>query len=96
MRELEGQPLHIRLEGEFDMSGVERLNRLLRPLERGGDAVVDMTGVRYLDSTALACLVHAAKRRDKDASKVVLQGPSLHVRRVLTIAKLDSFFSVVD
>lgn len=78
------------------MSQTDRLARMLKPVERAGDVVIDLTNARYFDSTALSCLIHAAKRREDGASKVVLMSPPAHIRRVLTIAKLDRVFDVVD
>lgn len=90
------EPLRLALEGEFDMSHTERLSRMLRPVQGATDVVIDLSNTIYFDSTALSCLIHAAKRRAEGAAKVVLKSPPAHIRRVLTIAKLERVFDVID
>jgi len=55
---------------------------------------VDLSGVRYMDSSGVATLVEGL-RRCRDLDKVFkLVAPSTAVMKVLELAKLDSVFEV--
>lgn len=91
----DSEAVRIDLEGEFDISDVERLTALLEPLVDAPTAVIDLSRTRYIDSSALSCLIRIAKRRNGRASRIVLADPQPHIRRVLEIANLDHVFDLV-
>jgi anti-anti-sigma factor len=80
----------ITLSGELDLSNVaEMRSSLARAV---GPAVVDLSGVTYLDSTALYELGALRKR----VGNVVLVGPSPQIRRTLEIVGFTKIFDIVD
>ena len=88
----------ISLDGDWDISRRDELERLLQPAyEARGNLVVDMHSVTYADSTILAALIVLRNRRRTTG----LPLPSLvigsrQVRRLLTIAGLDEAFTLYD
>ena len=82
--------------GELDLFTSERLReKLADVLELGGRRIlVDLTGVSFMDSTALAALVGVAKTLQSSAGQMVLVADDPRVTRVIEITGLTSVFRV--
>jgi anti-sigma B factor antagonist len=84
------------VSGELDLATCEQLETCLADASRDhdGDVVVDLAGVRFLDSCALRVLIAAhARLADRD-QRLVLHRPSEVVTRVLTVAGLLTLFAM--
>lgn len=79
----------ISVSGEFDVYSAPKLREALSALSE--PAVIDLTGVRYLDSSALHELVVFHKRVG-GRSKLVVGNPQ--IGRVLEIAQFDQLFEI--
>lgn len=87
----------IRLSGEYDISRQDELDRELAPAYDCRVAVLDMTGVSYMDSTGLALLINLKKRMTVRSGGVLrIAAPQANVRRVLELTRLDEIFEVYD
>jgi anti-sigma B factor antagonist len=90
----EGEAVVVRLQGELDLYNAPALRSAL--LDATSDAtgrlVVDLDGVRFIDSTALGVLVEARQRLGPAA--FALAAPPLETRRALEISGLDRHFAV--
>jgi anti-sigma B factor antagonist len=89
----------VRLIGELDLSTVPMLEQGLPPVIAdcaGGDIVLDMRELTFLDSTGLRALWQARQHALDVKARLHLQAPSDPVRRVLRTTKLDKIFSVID
>lgn len=84
---------HVILEGEWDLSRKDELTALLATLTRDEPATIDLSGVTYLDSTALNALVML--RLKFNGLPVTLVGPNKSVRRVLKIVNFDKIFQII-
>jgi len=80
----------IALSGELDMSNASDLRASLGSAV--GPAVVDLSGVTYLDSTALYELALLRRR----VGSVVLVVPSPQIRRTLEIVGFSKTFRIVE
>lgn len=83
----------LHLEGELDMAGAARLRRLLSQREESDetvDYVVDMAGLRYLDSSGVGLLVEMRKR----LRRLLLAELQPRVLRVFRVSNLDSIFTI--
>ena len=82
--------------GEFDLYTTERLReKLADVLELGGrHFLVDLTGVSFMDSTALGVLVDAAKALKSSGGHLVLVADDPRVKRVIEITGLDRVFRI--
>ena len=61
-----------------------------------GEAVLDFSSVRRIDSTALQALEEFARIADEKAVKIVLRGVSVDIYNVLKLVKLAHRFSFVN
>lgn len=85
------------LIGEFDVSSKERLRAALSRLESAGDVVLDLSEVRYLDSTAIGEFIRlhkARKARGFPRETVVI--PNASLRRIFDILRLAEVFDFAD
>jgi anti-sigma B factor antagonist len=57
--------------------------------------IVDLSGVKFIDSTALGVLIEA-RTRMQNRRGFLLASPGLETRRALEISGLDRHFSVHD
>ena len=75
-----------RLIGEFDLDVYEKTCVELAPLfEAHGDVTLDLSGVGFLDSSAIRLFVRLQQSRNGDGH-VILRAPRPHVARVLSVA----------
>jgi anti-sigma B factor antagonist len=82
--------------GELDLYTSERLrDKLTDVLESGGRRIlVDLTGVAFMDSTALGVLVDAAKALRPSGGQLVIVADDPRVTRVIEITGLQRVFRV--
>lgn len=81
----------VRLYGEIDLATAPKLAVVLRTLG-GGDVVIDMAEVTFIDAAGLTVLVEA-KRRRNGAGTMIIGSASPFVRRVFEITGLEELFS---
>ena len=80
------------LSGSISISDVTPLRKELQKLDATQDLVVDASGLDYIDSSGVACLIFAYSARAKQGAKVMLKNPSQALTRVLDTLKFTSFF----
>jgi anti-sigma B factor antagonist len=85
----------VRLQGELDLYNADKLREALLTCcaEQPDRLVIDLAGVKFVDSTALGVLVEASTRL-ADGKSLVLAAPGLETRRALEISGLDRHFAV--
>jgi anti-sigma B factor antagonist len=86
-------PTGLRVDGELDLATAPVLAALP---DGGGDVVVDVSRIRFVDSTGLSVLVQAHHAARSAGRRLVLVAPSLRVRRLLQITGLDDVMTIVD
>ena len=72
----------LRLEGEIDLAVADQFQEALRASIASGTTSVDLSGVTFMDSSAVSILLMAGKRLDGQGPLVLLR-PSNAVRRAL-------------
>lgn len=86
----------VRLTGETledeDSALVETVTTLLE--DRGARIVIDLSAVKFINSTGLGSLVTLTAQANQRESQVVLAAPSAFVAGVLETTQLDRFFRV--
>ena len=82
--------------GELDMYTSELLREQLADvIERGGQRLlVDLTGVAFMDSTALGVLVNAAQALRSSGGQLVVVADDPRVTRVFEITGLERVFRI--
>ena len=95
----DGDVATVAFEGELDLSSAPQAETELTALERDGAAgtiVLDLRGLRFLDSTGLRVILAADSRARRDNRTLkVIAGPEA-VHRVFRIALLDRRLEFVD
>jgi anti-anti-sigma factor len=86
----------LRLEGDLDLLASDELAKVLLPLcERPGAVVeIDLTAVRFLDSTGIALLLRSHRRAGASGGKVVVTGANGPVERVLHATGADEILGI--
>jgi anti-sigma B factor antagonist len=87
----------VRLAGELDLYNAQTVREaLLACCEEAPDRlIVDLSDVKFIDSTALGVLIEA-RTRMQNRRGFLLASPGLETRRALEISGLDRHFSVHD
>jgi anti-anti-sigma factor len=86
------------LKGEIDLHKSPELRGVIFDLlhkHNPRKLILDLSGVPYMDSSAIAVLVEALKKLRKNSGKVFLTGLQPRVKGLLEIARLDTVFSIV-
>lgn len=85
----------VRLAGELDLYNAHAVREaLIACCEESPDRlVVDLSGVKFIDSTALGVLIEA-RTRMANRKSFLLASPGLETRRALEISGLDKHFAV--
>jgi anti-sigma B factor antagonist len=85
------------LVGEIDAHTAPDLAAHLDPLPAGdGDAVLDVAGIEFIDSSGLRVLIEAHQRAVAAGRRLVIQRPSASVRRLFEISGLAGHLLVDD
>lgn len=90
-------PLIITLAGEFDIYTAGELADMLERTEERANVILDMTSVRYLDSTSLTVFIRMRKRRlEKHFPPCRIVGLSPNLRRLFKLTRLDLVWPIYD
>jgi anti-sigma B factor antagonist len=87
----------VRLAGELDLYNANTVRDALLECcsETPERLIVDLSAVKFIDSTALGVLIEA-RTRMQNRKGFLLAAPGLETRRALEISGLDRHFSVHD
>ena len=87
----------LRLTGDVTLQTVSRLSERLTEVEASSPSVMvlDLRGVRFMDSTGLSELVVARRRSGRDGRRLVLVVAEGPVRRLLALSGLHGQFELV-
>jgi anti-sigma B factor antagonist len=90
------RPCVLEVRGDLDIAVSGLLERELEELlDRGtGQVDVDLSGVLFMDSSALSALVHAHRRAQATGQDLNLIRPSAACTKVLSITGLDRVFAM--
>jgi len=85
----------VRLAGELDLYNANAVRDVLLECcaESPDRLIVDLSGVKFIDSTALGVLIEA-RTRMPNRRGFLLAAPGLETRRALDISGLDRHFAV--
>ncbi len=88
----------LRLFGEVDLNSSPELRaRLLEVIDsQPKRLVLDLHGLKYMDSSGLGTLVDLKRRTEQRNTPLVLLGVQPRVRSLLEITRLSTFFRIVE
>jgi anti-sigma B factor antagonist len=87
------------LSGELDIAGVNAVDTEIARIEETiglQEIVVDLRGLRFIDSTGLRLLIEASRRADTAAHRLRLVRPARSLLRVFEIAAVDTMLPFED
>ena len=84
----------VRLRGDIDLGIATRLSKYLGDLARGRNVVVDLRGVRFIDSSGMGVLVRARNTAMANGRDITLRNPGPNVANTLVVAGLDKVFRI--
>lgn len=86
----------ITLEGEIDISRERELERVLEPAEWAERATLDFSRVSFASTTLINAVIrlHNHMREHGRSGAIRIVGCKPHVKRVLSLAHLDSVFDI--
>lgn len=91
-------PTHLvaRLTGELTLATRERASAALTALFEENDrrVAIDLSGIKYIDSSGLGCLVDLNARANVAGCRMMLVAPSAFVAGVLENTRLDRWFEI--
>lgn len=83
------------VRGEVDLHTAPRLEEALqRAAENESVVVVDMSGIRFMDSTALSTFMRARDLLTERGTSLRLVSPSPAVERLFTVTGFHDYFQV--
>jgi anti-sigma B factor antagonist len=82
--------------GELDAFVAPELERAFGALVDVPHLLVDLSGVSFMDSTALGCVVRAARACEARGASVKIVLPTGTARRIFEITTLDRALPVAD
>ena len=93
----ENDVMVITVNGEIDLENSGNLRQQVHAALDDNKAVsVDMSAVNYIDSSGIAVLIESKQRAVEGSKEFKILKPSEAVLSVLKLAKLISFFEIVN
>jgi anti-sigma B factor antagonist len=98
-RELESGIILVQLTGKLAL-GIEnqRIEMLMEGIAKRGQmrAILDLTGVEYIDSASVGLLMLSSSRMKEIGGKLVVVAPEGRVHRFLKVTQIDTILTVRD
>jgi anti-anti-sigma factor len=80
--------IEIRVEGEIDLSVADRFEAVLDQSSSNDQVVIDLSACEFIDSTAIAIMLHKRKQLEAEGGRLVACGAAGQVQRILDVAGL--------
>ena len=98
-RESADQPYTLmEISGEADVTNTDELRRLLdeEVAQQPRTLIVDLSGLRFMDSSALHALLRANRSLDRQGGVLALVSPQAPVAKILRLTTADRLIPVFD
>jgi anti-sigma B factor antagonist len=90
-----GRPV-VALRGEIDLSNAEKLEQALHSVGTVPSVAVDMTELRFMDSTGLNALVRYGQTVTSAGGVMYLVVVNATLRKIFSVTNLDQHFPIVS
>jgi anti-sigma B factor antagonist len=97
--ESEGQPYTLmEITGEADVTNTDELRRLVdeEVARQPRTLIIDLSGLRFMDSSALHALLRANRSLDRQGGVLALVSPQAAVAKILRLTTADRLIPVFD
>jgi len=98
-RESAGEPYTlVEVAGEADVTNTDELRRLLddEVSQQPRTMIIDLSGLRFMDSSALHALLRANRSLDRQGGVLALVSPQPAVAKILRLTTADRLIPVFD
>jgi len=98
-RESDDQPYTlVEITGEADVTNTDELRRLLdeEVAQQPRTLIIDLSGLRFMDSSALHALLRANRSLDRQGGVLALVSPQAPVAKILRLTTADRLIPVFD
>jgi anti-sigma B factor antagonist len=98
-RESAGEPYTlVEVVGEADVTNTDDLRRLLddEVSQQPRMMIIDLSGLRFMDSSALHTLLRASRSMDRQGGVLALVSPQAAVAKILRLTTADRLIPVFD
>ena len=94
----EGGTLTVSLAGELGTNAAQRFRSAIEEAEKSDAAaiVLDLTEVRFVDSSGLVALLMAARRSERQGGRLLVRAGSGPARQVLELTAIDRKLNLID
>ncbi|CAM5278503.1 hypothetical protein SAVIM338S_00098 [Streptomyces avidinii] len=96
--ETQGQHVTVHVGGEMDIDRAPLLYEAVRTLiiqpDCPPDVVIDLTDLRFCDSSGLSALVRARLTAEEHGRRIVLHAPNRQMRRLLELTGVNQLFPI--
>ena len=93
----DGNELVLELEGDLDIATAGTLRACLESIDGSvGRVTLDLSRLRFLDSTGIGVIVEAHRRLDPQGRELVLRSPQGPVAKIIDITGLRTVLKVED
>ena len=83
--------------GDVDLKGSPQLRKVLfEALKESPKVVINLTAIRYIDSSGIAVMIEALKESQRLKRQLVLFGMNARVNAVFKLTHVMQIFQVVD
>jgi anti-sigma B factor antagonist len=83
--------------GEIDLSNSHELRKvILAALKTNQKVYVDLSDVKYIDSSGIASLVEGLQFSKSKDKEFILKTPSTQVAAIMNLARLDKVFTIIS
>ena len=97
---LKNNNLYIRLDGELDectsLEARSKCDRLIETNLNVRAIIINLAGVRFMDSTGIGFLIGRYKKATRHGIKLYVEKPNLAAAKVLKLSGIYSLISKVD
>jgi anti-sigma B factor antagonist len=94
--EVEEATVVIAVTGELDLSNAAELGRQIAGAPRRSGMVVDLSELRYVDSSGLSELLRAHLALEESGSRLAIVAPSEILRRTFHIRGVDNMLTIAE
>ena len=89
MREAANAVTHVCLAGELDLSTVSQVEQLLADRSGDGCVVLDLSGLKFIDSTGISLILRAYADAERDGWDLKIVPGTEEIQRIFRLVDLE-------
>ena len=86
--------IRIKTEERFDYSAHTEFRNTYRDASPNCEYIIDMTGTKYMDSSALGMMLLLREHAGSERSNISIIGSNPEIKKILEISNFDKLFKI--